>query len=112
MAGTRKTRGPDSGFVTKKRIPTKKEITYCKLVVGPTNYGPIAKGLGLHIGPDPKHKLHEALVLKKIDRKETAWLIDDRNHILSLYNRGYDVNYLWAELVSRIQEEILKGLPF
>lgn len=114
MAGTRKTRRSDSGSVTKgkRKIPTLKDIRLPTLAVDAVNYGTIAKGLGLHIGPDPNHKLYAALVMKRLPRQEIAWLISDRNHVLSLYKRGYNVNSLWAEIVSRIQDEILKGLPF
>jgi hypothetical protein len=102
-----------------KRIKTKQsrkrkveaEKYFLKSKVTPLNYGSIAFGLHINIGPKA------ASLVKQLEDKikplgirqslETA-----RGHIDSLYVCGYDVQDLYAELIATIQFEILNQLPF
>lgn len=75
------------------------------------NYGKIAKALGINIGPKAR-PLCDQLQDKKLSSSTCRILATDMFKIDSLYRAGYDVKHLYAEVISRIQDEILKTLPF
>jgi len=74
-------------------------------------YGKIASRLGVKIG------LKTQSIVKQLKLTGVAPTIlqsieNDRQHIDTLYATGYDVESLYAQLIGRIQSEIIANLPF
>jgi hypothetical protein len=92
--------------------PSKKEIDEAKRVPSIHNYGSIARGLKVGLGPAAAQTLVRNLHQRKVDLKRAVELEEERAKINFLYSKGYSVEPLYVELVSRIQDAILDTLPF
>lgn len=105
MGKTPRTLRPDRGKAIKatkgKALKGRKPKSYLTCLYANAtieNYGTIARGLGIKIGPN---------VPPLVDQ-----LSFNSFKINSLYRSGYDVESLYAQLIKRIQIEIIDGLPF
>lgn len=123
MARTSKTRGANNKELAQRaeriaRSLKKYDFKFKKkhsnaLVERPNceNYGKIAKGLGVRIGPNVR-LISLQLSSRGLSRVQGFDLDRAFKHINNLYVQGFDVESLYAELVGRIQSTLIQNLPF
>lgn len=112
----RKTVGPTTK-VKGQKISTKETIEEWAIIPADvSNYGAIAKGLGIKIGPKiTANQFVDSLEKHRINvfnSEPHGDYLKGYFTITRLYVLGYNVEGLYAQLIANIQNEIVKNLPF